>query len=531
MKPLSGETFFGRLLARLALAIHGHRHWFIWPQAVLLIFAALYTVDALQFSTNRNDLVGAHKKYHENFLKLKKEFPQQDDLVVVVESDGAEKNRQFVERLGAKLESATIRVPVATEQRAPAKHRLWHLLSSLGAPQEAVETVETNLFVNVFYKGDLKALGSKALLFLPEGDLRDLQKTLKDYRPFVSQFTRATNLVTLFDLVNNQIRTASRDDNAENRSLINALPALERIVNQATASLERPGRPPSPGLNALFNAGPEAEQQIYITFAEGRIYLVTAHAPTEDLNGDAVQRLRELIEETRAEVPGVNVGLTGEPVLEQDEMLQSQKDTLRASVISFILCALIFIYGYNETGRPIKATLCLLVGLGYTMAFATLTIGHLNILTITFVPMLIGLAIDFGVHLVTRYEEELRHGHTELEAVTTAMVFTGKGIFTGAITTAAGFLAMAFTNFKGIQEMGVICGGGLLICLVPMMTLLPALLLLGRQNLLDHHYHEPDHRARIEKLWLNRPGLATVITGALCLLAAFQARKVFFDTT
>jgi uncharacterized protein len=46
----------------------------------------------------------------------------------------------------------------------------------------------------------------------------------------------------------------------------------------------------------------------------------------------------------------------------------------------------------------------------YTLAFATLTVGHLNVLTITFVPMLIGLAIDFGVHLITRYEEELRRG-------------------------------------------------------------------------------------------------------------------------
>jgi uncharacterized protein len=93
---------------------------------------------------------------------------------------------------------------------------------------------------------------------------------------------------------------------------------------------------------------------------------------------------------------------------------------------------LIFIYGYNETGRPIKATICLVIGLAYTLAFATLAIGHLNILTITFVPMLIGLAIDFGVHLITRYEEELRHGKSAEAAMTKAMVFTGQGIFTGA---------------------------------------------------------------------------------------------------
>ena len=166
------------------------------------------------------------------------------------------------------------------------------------------------------------------------------------------------------------------------------------------------------------------------------------------MTGDAINRLRQLIHQTQDEVPGVNVGLTGEPVLDYDEMTQSQKDIDARQLVSLVLCALIFIYGYNETGRPVKATICLIVGLGYTLAFATLAIGHLNILTITFVPMLIGLAIDFGVHLITRYEEELRHGKTQEEALTKAMVFTGQGIFTGALTTAGAFLAMAFTQFQ-----------------------------------------------------------------------------------
>src|SRR3989440_3563477 len=198
-------------------------------------------------------------------------------------------------------------------------------------------------------------------------------------------------------------------------------------------------------------------------------------------------------------------------------MHQSQRDTTVASIASLIICALIFIYGYQETGRPVKATLCLIVGLAYTLAFATLMIGHLNLLTITFVPILIGLAIDYGVHLISRYEEELRHGKSEEAAMTKALVYTGQGIFTGAFTTAGAFLAMAFTNFKGIQEMGIICGGGLLICLVPMITMLPVLLLRGRQNVMDHvEGPVAERRARIENLWLQRPVLVTVITLVLC---------------
>src|SRR5204863_6621174 len=176
-------------------------------------------------------------------------------------------------------------------------------------------------------------------------------------------------------------------------------------------------------------------------------------------------------------------------------MSQSERDTLRATIISLVLVALIFIYGYNETGRPLKATFCLLIGMAYTMGFTTLTVGHLNILTVTFLPILIGLAIDFGVHLITRYEEELRKGENQYTALQRAMVNTGLGIVTGALTTAGAFFAMAFTNFKGIKEMGIITGGGMVVCLVPMMTFLPALLLRGRQNRMDIVFH-PHHTTR-----------------------------------
>ena len=110
------------------------------------------------------------------------------------------------------------------------------------------------------------------------------------------------------------------------------------------------------------------------------------------------------------------------------------------------------------------------------------------------------------------------------------MIFTGQGIVTGALTTAFAFLAMGITNFKGIQEMGIISGGGLALCLMPMMTMLPALLLRGRQNAMDHSVGLPaEGRARIESIWLERPGWVVGGALALCALAATQFNKVEFD--
>jgi len=493
VKALSEHSFLARQLARLAAGVCRHPHWFFWPQVALFAVCVAYACLYLKADMNRDNLVGPNQKYHQNYLAFQQEFPQPDDLVVVVESADVEKNRQYIERIAAKL------------------------------------LVETNLFRDVFYQQSLGMMGDKGLQFASETNLVEMRDTLQTARPFLEKFAQTTNLVSLFEQINHAFRTAKEEDNAENRSLVKSLPALERIVSQAHDALLRPGDPPSPNVATLLDNSPEALLSSYLTFNHGRLFVLTCHAPNDDLTGDVVDRLRVLVQATREEVPGVNVGITGEPVLDYDEMTQSQKDATLASIVSLLLCAVIFIYGYHETGRPVKATICLLIGVGYTMALTTLTVGHLNILTITFVPMLIGLAMDYAVHLITRYEEELHHGKSEQEAITKAMVYTGQGIFTGALTTAGAFLAMYFTNFQGIKEMGIICGGGLLVCLIPMMTMLPVLLLRGRQNVLDHQIHDDDRRARIEKVWLERPVMMLGLTATLCLAACFGARKLYFD--
>ncbi len=485
-----------RLLTLLAGAVSRRPGWFLWPQMVLAALCVVYTIQKIEIHADRNDLVGVEKQYHKLFLEFRKEFPQQDNLLVVAESETPEKNRQFVERLGARLEA------------------------------------ETNLFTGVFYKRDLRVLGNKTLIFAPIEDLRGLRTSLRDYGPFIESFTSVTNLNSLLQHVNAQFRTAGGNTEAQNRQVLKALPALEKIIRQAADAIDRPGPPPPPGFAALIG-NPEAEQEMHITFASGRIYLVAALAANGQLNEAAVRRLRELVEITKSEVPGVSVGVTGEPVLEMDEMAQVQVDTTLATIVSLLITALIFIYGYHETGRPLKTVFCLILGLAYTMGFTTLVVGHLNLLTITFAPILIGLAIDFGVHLVTRYEEELRNGKSERESLELAMVNTGVGIFTGCFTTAGAFLAMGLTDFRGIQEMGIITGGGLIICLVPMMTALPALLLRGQQNALDragaHKQVHSDRRARLERYWLDRPWWVLGATAAACALCVPQLSKVHFD--
>lgn len=484
-----------RLLSGLATVIIQHPRWFIYPQIVAFGLCAWVTATGLKLDMDRASLVGADQRYHQNFLRYERDFSAGQDIVVVAESENMERNRQFVERLAARMEN------------------------------------EPKLFTNVFFKGNLKLMGPKALLLVTNiQTLVEMDQAIKDARPMLDSMTQVTNLPSLFRMINRQFRHAGGQQSTNVESLIRALPALGRIMNLAADAIERPGIPPSPGIEALFSSASEAESKIYITFASNRLYLVTTKPTSREAVVPAIQRLRELIAVTKAEVPGLNVGVTGEPVLEFDEMTQSNRDSVVAAILALGLCGALFIVAYRETGRPLKAMVCLVVGLVYTLGFATVAIGHLNLLTVTFLPILVGLAIDFGIHLVTRYEEELRHGHSREEAIRKAIVFTGQGIFTGCLTTAGAFLAMGLTDFAGIREMGVISGAGLVICLVPMMTMLPALLLRGRQNRLDRVVPvQTDARAQLERLWLNRPGLVVGATLVITALAVWYIPRIYFD--
>jgi predicted RND superfamily exporter protein len=179
----------------------------------------------------------------------------------------------------------------------------------------------------------------------------------------------------------------------------------------------------------------------------------------------------------------------------------------------------------------------------------------LNILSITLVPILIGLAIDYGVHLIFRYEEEVRQGQSRQLAIRKTLGFTGIGVITNALTIAGAFYFMMLTDFKGIGEMGLIAGTGVILCLVPMLTLLPLLLVRGTPDLLDKpaarskstqraqvilSLQIPGHdqraarrkerrRTRAERLFRHHPGWVLACGAGFTLFAVVQSFKVQFD--
>jgi preprotein translocase subunit SecF len=145
---------------------------------------------------------------------------------------------------------------------------------------------------------------------------------------------------------------------------------------------------------------------------------------------------------------------------------------LMACVLIFLLLAVAF-----RSKRVVALVFVpLVLGTLLTFGFAALAVGDLNMFTSFFGAILIGLGIDFSIHLFTRYREERAQAGSLDEAIIRAWDATGPPCFVAALTSAGGFFALMVGDFNGFSELGLLLGVGVLICLFSVLVVLPLLI-------------------------------------------------------
>ena len=226
----------------------------------------------------------------------------------------------------------------------------------------------------------------------------------------------------------------------------------------------------------------EIDEEGYLTSKEKKFYYIFI-SPEENQSDFAravgpIKLTRNYIKKLQDKYPGVIAGVTGPTALASDEMVTTSNDMVRASLISLAGVSLLFIISLKRLILPIIAVFTLVISLCWSLGFTTLTVGHLNILSVVFTTILIGLGIDFSIHFITRFQEEQTLGSNVTNSITNSLIGTGKGVIAGAITTSFAFMATIFTDFKGIAELGFIAGTGIIICLIATITLLPAMIII-----------------------------------------------------
>ena len=196
-------------------------------------------------------------------------------------------------------------------------------------------------------------------------------------------------------------------------------------------------------------------------------------------------RLRGARDALAERFPELTVGFTGYPALIHDETRTITADLPWTSAAALVLIALIFLTALRPLRWGLAAIVTLVLAVSWSLGATFLVVGHLNAVTSVIMAILFGLGIDFGIHLVARFQEE-RAGGWNREKVGDrlgkVLSETGSAIFAGGLTSAAAFFALATNEFDAFAELGIIAGMGLLLCMVAMITLLPSLLVLSERS-------------------------------------------------
>jgi len=408
--------------------------------AISILLALAY----LQLDSDQNSLVSSDLAFHKRYLQHLQNFGDQEYFYVVIRTGGTEEGKQEAEQFA--------------EQMARELRRHPQLIQTL------------------YYKISAKDFGDGTLLFATPAEAKALSDMVVYLAPYLNAWMASGNLADFIDMIARLLA-------GENHSPVEVDPSLfGQGLGMLRYFLENlhdciAGKADRHHLLQFGDAGTH-----YFFTSNGHL-LIMRILPVKDFQTlDVVQKplkaVRQALQATRVEFPNVQAGLTGRPVLQADEMQTTDKDMTRASVAAIVLVGLLFVFVLRGWLRPVLLVASLIIAIIWTFGFVTISIGQLNLLSIVFTLVLVGIGVDFGVHIMLRYVENRKNGSAAREAVQTSIFRTGPGIIMGALTSVCAFYSVLGSDFRGLAELGLVGGTGILLSLLTMLTFLPAMLLM-----------------------------------------------------
>jgi hopanoid biosynthesis associated RND transporter like protein HpnN len=192
--------------------------------------------------------------------------------------------------------------------------------------------------------------------------------------------------------------------------------------------------------------------------------------------GQAMRTIRDAATHLDLDARAVRVRITGSEAFEHESIDAGLSDLPRLLIGALLMVSLILIAALRSV-RLLFASLCVLfAGLVGTAAFAAAAVGGLNMISVAFAILYVGLGIDYAIHFCLGYVEARRETGSHIEGLRLTAERAGVALFFSAVTTALCFYAFMVTDFTGVADLGKIGGTGMLISFVATVGLLPALL-------------------------------------------------------
>ena len=380
-----------------------------------------------------------------------------------------------------------------------------------GRLADAIES-EVGLTEWVYRPGGDEHFVRNGLLYLSTDELQGITDDLALMQPFLARLEQDTSLAGLFDIMSLAVDAAADGQSVD----------LTRLFDQLSEAIDAAlaGRFYSVSWQGLML------EQADLFAQSQRVVFVKLIVDYSDLfpAGDAIEGIRAIADELGLdEAHGVRVRLTGSLALSHEEMQAVSQGMAATGLLALLGVGLVLMLGLRSLRLVFACFVTLLVGLSWTSAFAAFAVGQLNLISIAFAVLYIGLGLDYAIHFCLRYQELVTAGETPSAAMRQTAMDVGASLAMCALTTGAGFLAFVPTDFRGVSELGIISGTGIFIGLIANLSILPALLCLvarrpGRRRVMSR-LNIP--AALPSFLSRARPGILSIaaVLAVVCLLS------------
>ncbi|MEE9395813.1 MAG: MMPL family transporter [Methylococcales bacterium] len=423
-------TFSTRFLSIWAHYTIKYTWWIILFGLVSSAASIYYAANNLGINTNTLEMISADLPFQINRNRLEKAFPQDKNAIVVVVNSSTPENSEYAIR---------------------------ELAERLSTKKDAIESI--------YIPGGEEFFKINGLLFLATNELEPLAQELTQAQPFLGRLAKDNSLNSLFGILSQAI---SEKDKSLPLDLDPFLTRIDLAVENTLAGIDRP----------------ISWQQLFLgekskTAPTQRFLLVSPKLDFSSVR--AAETTMNALESVRQDLVSTNSDLkirfTGEVALEYEELETISHGTSVAGLMSLILVCGTLLIGLHSFSLMIGALLTLFAGLAVSAAVATITVGSLNLVSIAFAVLYIGLGVDYAIHLILHFWESFKKTKSRPQAITEAIVRIGPSIFLCAVTTSVGFFAFVPTDYSGVSELGIISGCSMFVALLITLTLLPAILL------------------------------------------------------
>lgn len=243
---------------------------------------------------------------------------------------------------------------------------------------------------------------------------------------------------------------------------------------------------------------------------------------------NAIQREIQL-SGLEAKTPGLRIQLTGSLIVRLEENQTIVSDLTKSALLAGILTtAIILIYTRAFIAFPL-IIVPLLLSLTYTFALTRLIIGHLNIISGFLIAILMGLGVDYGIHLYIRFNQELCKGQSIPDALGVVMTQVGRSGLVAMFTTISVFSILIFSDFRGFSEFGIVATLGIICAFVTYFFLFPAQVLYYSRHFWLREPKPRRFNLNISRLYSNTPYFLAALFLLTMVSGFFLLPKVEFE--